>query len=241
MNTCHPFRPPSSIHCLNSQTRQSFELPKRPVTVESLIPPNNTVSVRIPTVFHTINMETKLSDTAPATAPASSEAFIYFSELPIELRMKIFRHAILPRTVAFILTKSNPQLRALKGPQPALLHVNSESRHEALRTYQTLDLDAYFQPHLYFNFDMDTLYFSNWYELEFFLLHAKRNVTRQVKSLNLSAKAICTRGPVSNFFHQLAVDIFYAFQYLENFTVLVRRMVVGAFPLWIASSITLSE
>lgn len=53
--------------------------------------------------------------------------FHLFSQLPKELRLKIWRAAILPRILHY---------GACYGvPVPALLHVNSESRAEGLRSY----------------------------------------------------------------------------------------------------------
>lgn len=106
--------------------------------------------------------------------------FTKFNELPPELRIKIWQHAMPDsRTVAV----KSPYARQKNTPRsleeamyeahdqedtwysttqiPALLHVNAEARHEALKHY-TLSLGVgSAQPRVYVDFNRDTIFFGN--------------------------------------------------------------------------------
>ncbi|KAF6819147.1 hypothetical protein CSOJ01_01532 [Colletotrichum sojae] len=73
-------------------------------------------------------------------------SFSPFSNLPPELRLKIWNHAMLPRT-----------LLATHAPNPALLSVNREARHEALRKYTLVRLNTWGDRRIYIDFRQDTI------------------------------------------------------------------------------------
>ncbi|KAK6849159.1 hypothetical protein PG995_012992 [Apiospora arundinis] len=123
-----------------------------------------------------LNMERTLTSLfTPAKGP---QTFHLFGELPPELRIKIWQEAMpAARTVAV----QSPFSRRRDAPTsldgvlnnyddtetwhsntqiPALLHVNSEARHEALKHY-TLALGVGdFAPRIYVDFARDTLFFG---------------------------------------------------------------------------------
>lgn len=82
--------------------------------------------------------------------------FRYFPQLPTELRLKIWSHAITPRVLEI---KYHPVKCAYtsRTSQPALLHANHESREVALSIYTPCF------PHSYINYALDTIYFRNNY------------------------------------------------------------------------------
>ncbi|KAH8744576.1 hypothetical protein BGZ57DRAFT_719052, partial [Hyaloscypha finlandica] len=86
------------------------------------------------------------------------QTFQKFPELPLEVRQKIWRHALPgPRVLQVIREKSSTKYRAKPasygGHQPSILSVSRESREEALRfltpvfnAYWNLEIDApYFE------------------------------------------------------------------------------------------------
>ncbi|KAI0118568.1 hypothetical protein F4776DRAFT_259888 [Hypoxylon sp. NC0597] len=106
--------------------------------------------------------------------------FTKFNELPPELRIKIWQHAIPePRTVVVKSphTKQKQTIRSLEEaifePQnqeetwysttqiPALLHVNAEARYEALKHYKLSLGVGGAQPRIYVDFSRDTIFFGN--------------------------------------------------------------------------------
>ncbi|RYP22332.1 hypothetical protein DL765_001684 [Monosporascus sp. GIB2] len=109
--------------------------------------------------------------------------FPMFKDLPPELRIKIWQHAMpeartvivespfavarnrAPRSLeeAFLRTSDENVQHTWRSTTkiPALLHVNSEARHEALKRYQ-LSLGAgKAQPRIYVDFHRDTLFFGH--------------------------------------------------------------------------------
>lgn len=81
--------------------------------------------------------------------------FPRFSQLPAELRLKIWASTLEPRVVAV-----SPTMRSLKPylPPPAIFGACRESRLEALRQFDVLDADPWMDGRLcYFNFSKDTL------------------------------------------------------------------------------------
>ncbi|KAI1405739.1 hypothetical protein F4819DRAFT_482457 [Hypoxylon fuscum] len=123
-------------------------------------------------------MEQTLSRlTSKAQAPTT---FTKFNELPPELRIKIWQHAMpesrtvvvkspypsqrhTPRSLEEAMSDSHDQEDTWYSTTqiPALLHVNAEARHEALKHYK-LSLgvgDA--QPRVYVDFNRDTIFFGN--------------------------------------------------------------------------------
>ena len=110
-------------------------------------------------------------------------SFEKFGELPPELRIKIWQHAIPgPRTVIVESPFTRAQNRAPKSLEdalgrtyekdaaelnwrsttriPTLLHVNAEARHEALQHYQLSLGVGSARPRIYVDFSRDTLFFG---------------------------------------------------------------------------------
>ncbi|KAK2048524.1 hypothetical protein LZ31DRAFT_45344 [Colletotrichum somersetense] len=73
-------------------------------------------------------------------------SFSPFSRLPAELRLKIWNHAMPPRT-----------LLATHAPNPALLSVNHEARCEALRRYTLVRLNTWGDRRIYIDFRRDAI------------------------------------------------------------------------------------
>ncbi|WYZ38579.1 hypothetical protein EsH8_III_000493 [Colletotrichum jinshuiense] len=73
-------------------------------------------------------------------------SFTPFSRLPAELRLKIWSHALPPRT-----------LLATHAPNPTLLSVNREARYEALRRYTHVRLDTWGDRRIYIDFRRDSI------------------------------------------------------------------------------------
>ncbi|TDZ68489.1 hypothetical protein CTRI78_v002080 [Colletotrichum trifolii] len=73
-------------------------------------------------------------------------SFSPFSKLPPELRLKIWNHALPPRT-----------LLANHAPNPALLSVSREARYEALRRYTLVRLNTWGDRRIYINFHHDSI------------------------------------------------------------------------------------
>ena len=90
------------------------------------------------------------------------------SNLPTELRLRIWRMSWEPRTVEvhqFITDRELDQHRPSTArpfrstaPLPASLHVCTESRFETLRYYSLAFAPTCGEPEVYFNFDLDSLY-----------------------------------------------------------------------------------
>jgi hypothetical protein len=85
---------------------------------------------------------TSTSDIPPETRPFHKE-FHFFAKLPIELRLRIWELAALPRVIELRSwgdTQRNhyTPIKYTVAPhrQPSILHVNSESRREGLRIYK---------------------------------------------------------------------------------------------------------
>jgi hypothetical protein len=107
--------------------------------------------------------------------PCSS--FTCFPQLPIELRLEIFNHAMPgERRVQLIFGRGMkkrlvPTVTKETSPVPVMFHVCKESRNQALKVYQLMSTFRR-DPCIYFSFTLDTLYFgpdqtiSNYDELE---------------------------------------------------------------------------
>ncbi|KAI1376431.1 hypothetical protein F4677DRAFT_78029 [Hypoxylon crocopeplum] len=110
----------------------------------------------------------------------SPTTFTKFGELPPELRIKIWQYAMpgprtvvakspyrkqqqTPKSLEEALSESHDQAETWYSTTqiPALLHVNAEARHEALKHYK-LSLGAGgLQPRIYVDFSRDTVFFGN--------------------------------------------------------------------------------
>jgi hypothetical protein len=127
-----------------------------------------------------ITMDSTLSTLQSSKAQGSRE-FTKFGALPPELRIRIWQDAMPEARTVVVQSPLSPRTSALKSLEdavaqpttkdvgtwssntqiPALLHVNAEARHEALKHYQ-LSLGANEQqPRIYVDFTRDTLFFSH--------------------------------------------------------------------------------
>ncbi|TRX89531.1 hypothetical protein FHL15_009575 [Xylaria flabelliformis] len=106
-------------------------------------------------------------------------SFTKFRELPPELRIKIWEFAMpdartiivkspytrqkrLPASLDGVLPQVQDEGEAWQSPTqvPALLHVNAEARHEALKHYSLSFGVGKGQPRVYVDFDRDTIFFG---------------------------------------------------------------------------------
>ncbi|ORY71089.1 uncharacterized protein BCR38DRAFT_3433 [Pseudomassariella vexata] len=106
------------------------------------------------------------------------QTFDRFRQLPPELRIKIWQHAMPPaRTIvvkpprqqetptsideALVQSQDDTEQTWRSNAQiPALLHVNAEARHEALKHYKLSLAVGKAQPQIYVDFIRDTLFFG---------------------------------------------------------------------------------
>ncbi|OHF02810.1 hypothetical protein CORC01_01911 [Colletotrichum orchidophilum] len=93
----------------------------------------------------TVNLS-KNFDTLRLQVRGPEHTFSPFSRLPAELRLKIWDHACRPRT-----------LLATHAPNPALLSVNREARHETLRRYTLVRLNTWGDRRIYIDFRQDSI------------------------------------------------------------------------------------
>ena len=128
--------------------------------------------------FQSTMEQTMASRRSPARGP---QTFPKFNELPPELRIKIWQDAMpAARTVVvqspFVRRREEESaLTSLDGALPlqdsaetwrsttqipALLHVNTEARHEALKHYQLSLAAGEHQPRIYVDFSRDTIFFG---------------------------------------------------------------------------------
>ncbi|KAE9380302.1 hypothetical protein N431DRAFT_395026 [Stipitochalara longipes BDJ] len=89
--------------------------------------------------------------------------FPSFNKLPLELRLKIWKMTIEERRLVPIRTSKDRLGFNSPTPIPAALHVCSESREVALKTYKLSfgSRTDSFKARIFFNFDQDTLYFRS--------------------------------------------------------------------------------
>ncbi|KAK8035640.1 hypothetical protein PG993_010635 [Apiospora rasikravindrae] len=123
-----------------------------------------------------VNMERTLTTLfAQAKGP---QTFHMFGQLPPELRIKIWQEAMpaartvvvespfsrrreAPTSLDGVLTRRNDGETWHSNTQiPALLHVNSEARHEALKHYTLALGTGDYAPRIYVDFSRDTLFFG---------------------------------------------------------------------------------
>lgn len=94
----------------------------------------------------------------------TTKMFTIFSNLPSELRIKIWQQACSPRTVTLTYNTSSSSFSSTTPP-PTLLSVSHETREEALRIY-TLSFGTPTEaPKVYFNPLLDTLYLPRHQEM----------------------------------------------------------------------------
>jgi hypothetical protein len=118
-----------------------------------------------------------MKSTSPSTKPKRATSFTKFGELPPELRVNIWQLAMPEARTVVVQSPYAKRSRRptsleglLPGSQdtwqsatqiPALLHVNSEARYEALKHYSlSLGVGAA-QPRIYVDFERDTVFFGD--------------------------------------------------------------------------------
>ncbi len=90
-----------------------------------------------------------------------SPIFTLFTNLPSELRIKIWKHSFpAPRVVPVRFQRDSGQYTSNSAP-PTLLHVSSESRSILLSTYTKLMLSPKYNSIVFVNFDIDTIFFDS--------------------------------------------------------------------------------
>ncbi|KAF8858807.1 hypothetical protein BDZ45DRAFT_386931 [Acephala macrosclerotiorum] len=87
--------------------------------------------------------------------------FELFTQLPSELRIKIWKHTFPePRVVSVRFNRAVSQYTSTSAP-PALVHVCTESRSLFLETYTKLILSPKYDSAVFLDFTRDTLYFDS--------------------------------------------------------------------------------
>jgi len=87
-------------------------------------------------------------------------AFEIFSSLPTEIRLKIWNHAAPGPRVVKVSYSSCLQRYISDCPPPIILHINQESRSEAMLKYHRLSLGIQDNPEIYVDLSIDTVYVS---------------------------------------------------------------------------------
>ena len=153
----------------------------------------------------------------------------YFTKLPVELQLKIWRMAMFPRVIRArwevesleLVDKSHYRVAA--GPVPNILHVNKQSREEALKRYVVVNARLclngtyYRRDSIFINFAIDTIYFINFPEVPGFLTFNRvmsKNVLRgekqPIRHIALSNQTIRWKynrdSSTLAFFYQLAMQ-----------------------------------
>jgi hypothetical protein len=110
-----------------------------------------------------------------------NQEFTIFGQLPVELRLEIWKKAIPePRTIRIHTISVDIQGTlfhksvAFRAATPALLHTSQESREEALKVYTLAFEDNLINP-VYFDFKRDVLAFPNLFCLEIFIKKCSRD------------------------------------------------------------------
>lgn len=106
--------------------------------------------------------------------PKTKWIFKQFSRFPAEIRLRIWRYMIVPRTVRAVWDHESSEsdgkcmFRLRGGRVPSVLHINSESRHEAKKHYCLVRSDmpkdgAYWgirkERQIFIDYTIDTIYF----------------------------------------------------------------------------------
>ncbi|KAB5577801.1 hypothetical protein GE09DRAFT_1214011 [Coniochaeta sp. 2T2.1] len=112
----------------------------------------------------------------PPDRPNTAQTFTLFPDLPTELRLQIWRASCVPRVVTVSWDIPTSTYRTHLTTVPAILHVNRESRSEALSRVYT----SFFTPRpVYFAPDLDTLYIAR--NRHFGYADPVRNVAHNLK------------------------------------------------------------
>ncbi|KAI1876809.1 uncharacterized protein JN550_000881 [Neoarthrinium moseri] len=90
---------------------------------------------------------------------AGQEGYFHlFSSLPAEIRLEIWQYTCCQPRVVEVYYDAAQDICTTNTPQPAALHVCTESRREASRVYKPLFGTISYAANIYFHPDLDTLY-----------------------------------------------------------------------------------
>jgi len=90
-----------------------------------------------------------------------SSVFTLFTNLPSELRIKIWKHSSPPPRVVPVRFQRNSGQYTSNSAPPTMLHVSSESRSIFLSNYTKLMLSPKYNSIVFVNFDIDTIFFDS--------------------------------------------------------------------------------
>jgi hypothetical protein len=96
------------------------------------------------------------------TSEVVSSAFGLFSELPIELRLKIWTHALPRRIVPITYDTDQDRYHSFDFTSPAIFFVNREAREVALNNIKLSFGTERSKPSIYFDSTRDTLFLDDW-------------------------------------------------------------------------------
>ncbi|KAK0118647.1 hypothetical protein ONS95_007529 [Cadophora gregata] len=130
------------------------------------MPPNDrNMDPTIPELAREVEHEFNTDNVnSSASSVICTNIFIPFPRLPLELRLRILRLSILPRTVEVRFGKSS-QAYDFAADVPPILHVCRWSRMEGLQMYEILKTNTIIPKYAYFHPLIDTLYIRlplNW-------------------------------------------------------------------------------
>lgn len=183
-------------------------------------------------------------------------SFTFFGKLPSELRVKIWGYAHPgPRVVevnerdrlasyshlfpyADISGEFTSTMNNCTKRPPALLHVNQESRYEALKDYELVPANELLglcgsdaKTKIYFNFDLDTVYISKATFFQFKTLfdgQHEDNAARRIKHLAIDSIAVSS-GNHGGFLNYRGICL--SLKTLETLT-FVRNWTIWNSPVW---------
>jgi hypothetical protein len=91
------------------------------------------------------------------TCTAPFKQFRFFPKLPAELRQKILKLSIVPRTVEVMFSRSHVICKPYNTPVPAILHVNKESRQFGLQIYKPRFQTPFLGTYIYVDLEIDII------------------------------------------------------------------------------------
>jgi 2EXR family len=144
------------------------------------------------------SMTTKQKVAEPATDDRSAPEVIFelFAELPVELRLKIWKFVPAPRLVVVRFHEDRrKKTHKFAASSPMILRICQESRHEGLKIYHRAFDSKWALNGAYFNFKIDTLVLSyaNPKQREFFLHKLKPQNLSRIEYITLEYAKV---GPV---------------------------------------------
>jgi len=162
----------------------------------------------------------------------TTKMFTIFSNLPSELRVKIWQQACSPRTVTLTYTTSTSSFTSTTPP-PTLLSVSHEAREEALRIY-TLSFGTPSQPpKTYFNPLLDTLYLPRHQEMGYDetlrdfrqLIHDPSNLLTQLRYVAIDHVNVDVKRPWESYNKAVFLR---SFKHLDEIALILNADGTGA-------------